>query len=55
MSIHECTTLEEKSDYSIAFMDEIFTDIRNLSKNSSSKVEFRLSNINKKIDLARAK
>jgi hypothetical protein len=34
-------------------MEEIYNDIKNLSKYSSSKIEGNLDDINRKIDLAR--
>ena len=44
---------EEKGDYSMELLNEIWSDIINLSKYSPSQVEKSLQDINSKIDLAR--
>ncbi len=53
MPKQDFSKLEEMSDYSIALMDEIFSDIKSLSKNSSSTIVNKLDEVNKKIDRAR--
>jgi hypothetical protein len=53
MSKSNFSKFEELSDFSIAFMDEIYRDIKSLSKYSSSKSDNKIDDLNRKIDRAR--